>query len=373
MTTARATPCAEPTDCIGIIGGGQLGRMLAAAASRLGLRSCVLAPETDAPAFDVASVQIIADYDDEDALKELSRIANIATFEFENVPVKTVEALTALGVEVAPGARALAAAQDRLHEKEFILSIGAEVAPFHAVDDLASLETGLEKVGRPAILKTRRLGYDGKGQTIIRDDPDLNLTWRQATEKAWQEIGARPAILEGFVPFACEISIIGARARDGVVALYDPPRNDHRGGILRQSVVPCRAPQAAIDAARKIAADLLNTLDYVGVAGIEFFVLKDGGVLVNEFAPRVHNSGHWTLEACAVSQFEQHMRAVAGWPLGDPRRHSDAEMINLIGDDAADWRALTADLGAALHLYGKKEIRDGRKMGHITRLNGPAS
>ncbi|MEL7486558.1 MAG: 5-(carboxyamino)imidazole ribonucleotide synthase [Pseudomonadota bacterium] len=366
-------PLLQPTDTIGILGGGQLGRMLATAASRLGLRTCVLAPEENAPAFDVASQCVRGAYDDPTALDAFAKSARVATYEFENVPAETVKALEERGVDVAPGAKALAAAQDRLHEKEFIRSIGAETAPFHAVDGLETLEEGLQKIGRPAILKTRRFGYDGKGQTIIGDDPDLGETWEQAKEKAWREIGARPSILEGFVDFAFEISIIGARARDGSVALYDPPRNDHRGGILRTSTTPSGASEETISQAGAIATRLLEALDYVGVAGIEFFVLEGGGLMVNEFAPRVHNSGHWTIEACAVSQFEQQIRAVAGWPLGDPVRHSDAEMHNLIGDDAHQWRALAADPGASLHLYGKGEARTGRKMGHVTRLNGSAT
>lgn len=358
-----------PGGTVGILGGGQLGRMLALAAARLGLRTHIYAPEPENCAYDVAAARTIASYTDEAALRLFAAAVDVVTYEFENVPARTVDILSALGADVAPGAKALAVAQDRVIEKEFVKSIGAATAPFFAVDDLASLEEGLKRIGRPAILKTRRLGYDGKGQTTITADAiDLGLTWEQANRKAWEEIGARPSILEGYIPFEREISIIGARGRDGAVALYDPPENRHGGGILRTSTVPAQISEATANAVRAIAARMLDALDYVGVIGVEFFVLKDGSLLVNEFAPRVHNSGHWTLEACAVSQFEQHIRAIAAWPLGDPTRHSDAFMENLIGDDADRWAAIAGRPGDALHIYGKGEARAGRKMGHVTRL-----
>lgn len=358
-----------PNGAIGILGGGQLGRMLTLAAARLGLRAHVYAPEERNPAYDVAAERTIASYTDETSLKAFAGAVDVVTYEFENVPVETVEILEKLGARVAPGPRALAAAQDRLAEKNFIRSIGATTAPFHPVDDLASLEAGLKEIGRPAILKTRRLGYDGKGQTVIGENArDLGLTWEEANRKAWEEIGARPAILEGFVDFACEISVIGARAADGDIALYDPPENRHRGGILRTSIVPAEISEETAKKARAITAKMLTELDYVGVIGVEFFVLKDGSVMVNEFAPRVHNSGHWTIDACAVSQFEQHIRAVAGWPLGDPSRHSDAVMENLIGEEVANWRDCARARQLCIHLYGKREARPGRKMGHVTQL-----
>lgn len=339
------------------------------AAARLGLRTHIYAPEEDSPAFDICAARTVASYDDPQALDVFARAVDAVTYEFENVPADTVERLAGFGVPVAPGAKALAIAQDRLHEKDFVRSIGARTAPYHAVDDLASLETGLKKIGRPAILKTRRFGYDGKGQTMIpADDGDLSLAWEEANRKAWEEIGARPSILEGFVDFVCEISVIGARGADGDIALYDPPENRHRGGILRTSIAPASVSEATADEARRIVAKMLSALDYVGVIGVEFFVLKDGSVLVNEFAPRVHNSGHWTLDACAVSQFEQHIRAVAGWPLGDTARHSDAVMENLIGDEAESWRECARTRQLCVHLYGKSEPRPGRKMGHVTQL-----
>ncbi|MEQ1930764.1 MAG: 5-(carboxyamino)imidazole ribonucleotide synthase [Parvularculaceae bacterium] len=363
----------SPLGTVGILGGGQLGRMLTIAAARLGLKCHVYAPETENCAYDVAASRTIASYTDEAALRLFAATVDVVTYEFENVPAETVDLLTALGADVAPGAKALAVAQDRVIEKQFVRSIGATTAPFFAVDDLLSLEEGLKAIGRPAILKTRRLGYDGKGQTAITADAhDLGLTWKQANHKAWDEIGARPSILEGFIPFEHEISVIGARGRDGGIALYDPPENRHRDGILRTSTAPAAISPETAAGARAITAKMLAELDYVGVIGVEFFVLKDGSLLVNEFAPRVHNSGHWTLDACAVSQFEQHIRAIAGWPLGDPRRHSDAVMENLIGEEIDRWRELAQGPGACVHIYGKGEPRPGRKMGHVTRLTAPA-
>lgn len=359
----------EPGGTIGVLGGGQLGRMLAIAAARLGLKTHIYAPEADSPAFDVAAAATLAGYGDSTALAAFAKAVDVVTYEFENVPAETVEVLIRLGADVAPGAKALAVAQDRLMEKEFARSIGAETAPFHAVDDLADLEEGLKRVGRPAILKTRRLGYDGKGQTRIGADAgDLEHAWKDAKKKAWDEIGARPSILEGVVDFECEMSIIGARGRNGDIALYDPPRNSHRDGVLRQSIVPAGVADSAVVSAFAIARRVLTELDYVGVIGVEFFVRRDGSLAFNEFAPRVHNSGHWTLDACAVSQFEQHVRAVAGWPLGSPERHSDAVMENLIGEDVDRWSAIAGERAACLHLYGKGAARPGRKMGHVTRL-----
>jgi 5-(carboxyamino)imidazole ribonucleotide synthase len=359
-----------PGGTIGILGGGQLGRMLALAAARLGLKAHIYAPEADSPAFAVAAAHTLAGYGDAPALSGFARAVDVVTYEFENVPAETVETLMRLGAEVAPGAKALAVAQDRLIEKEFARSIGAETAPFFAVDDLAGLDAGLEAIGRPAILKTRRLGYDGKGQTRIgAETGDLGAAWKDANRKAWDEVGAHPSILEGVIDFACEISIIGARSKGGGVALYDPPRNTHRDGILRSSRVPAGIGEATAVAAFAIARRVLEELDYVGVLGVEFFVRRDGSLLVNEFAPRVHNSGHWTLDACAVSQFEQHVRAVAGWPLGSAERHSDARMDNLIGEEIDSWTKIAAEPGVCLHLYGKGAARPGRKMGHVTRLS----
>ncbi len=359
----------EPNGTIGILGGGQLGRMLATAAAEMGLRTHILCPDERAPAYDAAAATTIASYTDETALAAFAAAVDVVTYEFENVPVEAVAFLTSLGATVRPGAKALETAQDRLVEKQFAASIGAQTAAYHPVDDLASLKQGLDKVGRPAILKTRRLGYDGKGQTrITAGDSDLSAAYDKAIEFAWAEVGAAPSILEGFVPFVREISIIGARGADGEVRLYDPVENVHRNGILKTSTVPAAVSDETAGKARAATRKLLDALDYVGVVGVEFFVLDNGEVVVNEYAPRVHNSGHWTQDACAVSQFEQHIRAVAGWPLGDPARHSNAVMENLIGDEANGWRAFAGEAGACVHLYGKREARPGRKMGHVTQI-----
>lgn len=360
----------EPNGVIGILGGGQLGRMLSLAAARLGLRTHIYTPEENSPAADVAHAVTIGGYMDAEKLAAFGEVVNVVTYEFENVPAETVDILTAHHVPVAPGGRALGVAQDRLIEKQFVTSIGARTAPFVPVDDLATLEEGLKKIGRPAILKTRRLGYDGKGQTMLgAKNGDLAHAWEEANRKAWEEIGARPSILEGFIDFSMEISVIGARGRDGTIKCYDAPRNIHKDGILRQSIVPSSAPDAAVKEAVAITSKMLEALDYVGVIGVEFFVEKSGGVIVNEFAPRVHNSGHWTIDACACSQFEQHIRAVAGWPLGDPARHSDCVMDNLIGDEVERWREISREPNACIHLYGKRETPPGRKMGHVTRIS----
>ncbi|WP_207764780.1 5-(carboxyamino)imidazole ribonucleotide synthase [Hyphococcus luteus] len=359
----------EPNGVIGILGGGQLGRMLATAAAEIGLKTHILCPDDHAPAYDVSSAHTVAGYLDEYALAKFAKSVDVITYEFENVPVEAVEFLNNLGAVVRPGAKALETAQDRLVEKEFARGIGAETAAFHPVDDLDSLKAGLEKVSRPAILKTRRLGYDGKGQTrITTQDSDLSGAYEKAIEFAWDEVGAAPSILEGFVPFTREISIIGARGENGEIKLYDPAENVHKGGILRTSSVPAAVSEATAEKARAVTRKMLEALDYVGVIGVEFFVLENGDVIVNEYAPRVHNSGHWTEDGCAVSQFEQHIRAVAGWPLGDPARHSDAVMENLIGDDVKSWRALAGEPQTCVHLYGKREARPGRKMGHVTRI-----
>ena len=358
-----------PNSVIGLLGGGQLGRLLANAASGLGLRTHIYAPEANCPAKDVAFAQTMADYDDAAALSAFARSVDVITYEFENVPAQTVEILKTAGAEVAPGGKALAVAQDRLVEKQFIETIGAKTAPYYPVDDLTSLQKGLDQVGRPAILKTRRLGYDGKGQTTLRaNTDDLGETWETAKEKAWREIGARPAILEAMIDFTCEISIIGARGRNGEIVLFEPSENYHEGGILRRSTAPANISAETAAKAAAITSTLLKALDYVGVVGVEFFVLKDGDVLVNEFAPRVHNSGHWTADACVTSQFEQHIRAIAGWPLGDPKRLVPCVMENLIGAEADDWANHAREAGARLYLYGKDKTLPGRKMGHITRL-----
>jgi 5-(carboxyamino)imidazole ribonucleotide synthase len=352
-----------PGSTIGILGGGQLGRMLALAAAPLGLKCHIYCPDPQSPAFEVAAARTIAAYDDEGALDRFAASVDAVTYEFENIDLAAVERL-AKAVPVRPGARALAVAQDRLGEKTFLQGAGIAVAPFAAVDCLADLDKAIAAIGRPAVLKTRRLGYDGKGQTRITDNADLAA--------ALDQVGGAASIVEGFVDFAKEVSVIAVRAGDGATATYDVAENVHRQHILHTSTVPAAiAPQTAGEA-RRIAESIMAALDYVGVLGVEFFVTRADGresLLVNEIAPRVHNSGHWTQDACAVSQFENHIRTVAGWPPGPAGRHADAVMTNLIGAEADAWAVLATDPAARLHLYGKSESRPGRKMGHVNRLS----
>ncbi len=348
---------------IGIIGGGQLGRMLAMAAARLGYRTIVLEPQPDCPAAQVANRQITAAYDDPAALAELAATSAVVTYEFENVPVTAAEAL-ASRVAVYPPARALDVAQDRVTEKAFLNGIGIPTAQFHPVDNDEELTAALKAFGGSGILKTRRMGYDGKGQRVFRN---MEAGGFAGTCEA---MGNVPLILESFVDFEREISVISARGLDGTVAAYDPAENVHRNGILHTSTLPAAIKPDTASAARAAASKILSALDYVGVIGVEFFVLSDGSLLANEIAPRVHNSGHWTEAACIVSQFEQHIRAVAGLRLGRPDRHSDCVMENLIGDDVLRVPVLLAEPDLMLHLYGKAEARPGRKMGHFTRIGG---
>jgi 5-(carboxyamino)imidazole ribonucleotide synthase len=345
---------------IGIIGGGQLGRMLAIAAARLNFRTVILEPAEDCPAAQLSNRQIARAYDDPSGLAELASLCDVVTYEFENVPVAAAEQLAGQ-VSVFPPPKALEVSQDRLTEKRFINGSGIPTARFHAVDSQADLEAALQDFGGQGVLKTRRLGYDGKGQRVYRSDADL-------AAGGFDALGGVPLILESFVDFEREISIIAARGADGTVVCYDPAENVHRNGILHTSTLPARISKTTATAARKAAETLLAALDYVGVIGIEFFVLSDGSLVANEIAPRVHNSGHWTEAACAVSQFEQHIRAIAGLPLGDSVRHSDCVMQNLIGDDILDVPEWLKKPNVLVHLYGKTESRPGRKMGHITQL-----
>lgn len=342
-----------PGAVIGILGGGQLGRMLGVAAAQMGMSAHIYCPEADPPAAATALRVTRGEYDDADRLSAFAAAVDVVTFEFENVPAS---ALDALGdrVAIAPGRAALATAQDRLVEKTFLNAAGAPTTPFAEVSSLEDLRRALDRLGAPAILKTRRLGYDGRGQVRIER--------AEAAEAAFEALAGAPAILEAFAPFRREISVIAARGRDGAFRAFDPAENRHEGGILRESRVPAAAPAEAVEIARRV----LDRLDYVGVMGVEMFEMPSGALLVNEIAPRVHNSGHWTIEACAVDQFQQHVRAICGWPLGDPARHADAVMTNLIGDDVAAWRRWAETPGAALHLYGKGAPRPGRKMGHVT-------
>ena len=346
-----------PGGVIGIIGGGQLGRMLALAAARLGLNAAIYNDARNAPAFQVTPIQIAAAYDDRNMLTGFAEICDVITFEFENLPSESIAYLASLK-PLHPGQRALEIMQDRLTEKSFVRSLGLKTAPFAEVSSREDAAKAFGKIGGPAILKTRRLGYDGKGQAKV--------TSADETMDAFDRFKAAPSILEGFVDFAFEASVVAARSLEGKFAAYDPPENIHENHILRRSIVPGRLSNVQSEEAKTIARKIAEALDYVGVLAVELFVGRDGGLIVNEIAPRVHNSGHWTIEACQCSQFEQHIRAVAGWPLGDPVRHADAVMENIIGSEAHAWESLARS--GALHLYGKREARPGRKMGHVTRL-----
>lgn len=347
-----------PGATIGILGGGQLGRMLALAAARLGFRTHIYCPDGASPAFDVTPNKTVAAYDDLPSLAAFAARVDVVTYEFENVPAGTAEYLANLK-PLRPGANALAVSQDRLVEKAFIAGLGIAIAPYRAIHTLADLPPALAALGYPAILKTTRLGYDGKGQRRVASLGDA--------EAGFAELHPHPLVLEAFVPFMREISVVLARGTDGDVAAFDPAENVHRDGILFTSTVPAAvSPQTMIEA-RQAAAAIAAALDYVGVLGVEFFVRTDGHLLVNEIAPRVHNSGHWTEAVCITDQFEQHIRAIAGWPLGDPARLADVVMENLVGDEI-DAIPAALGLGIRPHAYGKAESRPGRKMGHLNRV-----
>ncbi|MHA6345570.1 5-(carboxyamino)imidazole ribonucleotide synthase [Roseivivax sp. CAU 1761] len=343
---------------IGILGGGQLGRMLAVAASRLGFLAHVYEPSAAPPAGHVAQRVTTAPYDDAAALRAFAGSVDAVTYEFENVPTAALDLIEET-VPIRPGREALRVSQDRLTEKDFLTGLGLRTAPYADVPDAAALAEALARIGTPAILKTRRFGYDGKGQARI--------TEAGGAEAALAELDGAPAILEGFVRFEREVSVIAARGADGAVACFDPGENVHRDGILHTTSVPARLRPRDSQDAVLLAGRILNALDYVGVMGVELFV-TEAGLVVNEIAPRVHNSGHWTQNGCAVDQFEQHIRAVAGWPLGDGARHADVVMENLIGDDIDRVAELAREPDTALHLYGKAEARPGRKMGHVNRI-----
>ena len=347
---------------IGILGGGQLGRMLALAAARLGFKCHVFCPEPASPAFDVVRRVTEADYGDIAALARFADDVDVITYEFESIPAAAA-AFLAAQKPVLPDPRVLATTQDRLVEKEFIASLAIPTAPFAAVASAQEIATALGKVGHPAVVKTRRFGYDGKGQALIRRASEAPA--------AFQAIGAQPAILEAFVGFEREISVVAARSADGRIECFDPTENEHRDHILKVSRVPATIAPRVAEEARGIAARIAQAFDYVGVLAVELFVMPEGSaapLLVNEIAPRVHNSGHWTIDGASVSQFEQHIRAVAGWPLATPVRHGRVEMINLIGAEVDDYVKWLKTPGARVHLYGKTAVRPGRKMGHVTRI-----
>jgi 5-(carboxyamino)imidazole ribonucleotide synthase len=350
----------KPGDTIGILGGGQLGRMLAMAAARLGLRCQVFSPDPDSPAFDVVLNATCAEYADVEALELFANDVDVITYEFENVPAAAAMVLDARR-PVLPNRKILETTQDRLAEKDFVTRLGIGTAAYADVTSVASLHAAIAQIGLPAVLKTRRFGYDGKGQAIIREGDDV--------AKAWTSLGTKSAILEAFVPFEREISVIAARSADGQVECFDVTENEHRDHILKVSRAPASIPDGLADDARRIASQIASALDYVGVLAVEMFVLANGSkVLVNEIAPRVHNSGHWTLDGASVSQFEQHIRAIAGWPLGKPVRHGQVTMTNLIGDEINRYEEWLTVPGATVHIYGKGAPRPGRKMGHVTEV-----
>ncbi|MFD1625012.1 5-(carboxyamino)imidazole ribonucleotide synthase [Azospirillum griseum] len=357
-------PTLAPGATIGMLGAGQLGRMTAMAAARLGYRTHVYAPDAaDSPAAQVSAAATVADWDDWAALERFARSVDAVTLEWENVPVATVEHLRRF-TTVNPGPNVLAVAQDRVAEKSFVNGLGIGTAPWRAAHSAADVAAAVAAIGPRCVLKSTRLGYDGKGQARI----DAATDSADAITAAWDSIKTDAAIVEGFVTFACEVSVIVARGGDGAMVAYPAVENRHKNGILDVTIAPARvAPDTAAEAER-VARRIAEALDLVGVLAVEMFVTPDGSVLVNEMAPRPHNSGHWTMDACASCQFEQLVRAVCGLPLGSVERVADAEMTNLIGDDALAWPTLMADPGVRLHLYGKAEARPGRKMGHVNRL-----
>lgn len=350
-----AEPC-KPGTTIGIIGGGQLGRMMCLAAAELGFRTIVLAPDEDAPAAQVCNQYMRATYEDIDALNTLAGAADIITYEFENISAAALESISS---QLFPPLNALRVSQDRLHEKTFMRENGLPVTDFIELTDRDALAQGLAAFGGSGIVKTRQFGYDGKGQ------------WRINAETDWvadsADMLAQPAILERIIPFTRELSIIIARGHDGQSVYYQPIENQHENHILRRSILPATIDPERSNAVKHIGETLVTHLDYVGVLAVELFDTADG-LIINEIAPRVHNSGHVTADACAVGQFEQHIRAICGWPLGDPQAHSQGEMTNILGHEIDNWACFAADANTRLHLYGKPVAREGRKMGHITRL-----
>ena len=348
-----------PGSTIGVLGGGQLGRMTALAAARLGYRVHSYCPEADSPAFQVSTFSTVAPYDDQDALARFAETVDVITFEFENVPSTATE-LLARTKPTRPDPRVLHVCQDRLREKDFLASANVPTTRYMEVARAEGLERAVRSIGLPAVLKTAQFGYDGKGQVMLGKESDI--------ADAWRRMGAGIGILEGFVDFTHEISVIVARGVDGISAAFPPVENQHRNHILDTTIVPARLPEALLMRAEAVAKHIAEVLPVIGILAVEMFVTTGGEVLVNELAPRPHNSGHWTIDACMTSQFEQFVRAICGLPLGSVERHADAVMKNLLGDDVAAWREILSEPGAKLHLYGKREPRPGRKMGHVTRL-----
>lgn len=349
----------KPGSTLGIVGGGQLGRMLAMAAARLGYKCHIYAPDEAPPAAEVAAAFTRGAWEDEAKLAAFGRSIDVATYEFENIAAAPLAALAA-EAPLHPPAAALAVAQDRLSEKSFITRLGGAPAPFRSVDDRSGLDEALAALGVPAVLKTRRFGYDGKGQARIMRPSEA--------EEAWGAVRGAPSILEAFIPFEAEFSILLCRGQDGGIVTWPAPCNTHEGGVLRRARVPAKGLDPQVAEAEALARKVAEALDYVGVLALEFFATPEGP-LFNEMAPRVHNSGHWTVEGAVTSQFENHVRAICGLPLGATGlTGARVEMENLIGDEADGWAGILADPEAHLHLYGKGEARPGRKMGHVTRV-----
>ncbi|KEC56552.1 5-(carboxyamino)imidazole ribonucleotide synthase [Bartonella koehlerae] len=351
---------------IGLIGGGQLARMLAIAAAELGFRTVVFCPETDCPASQTTNDHIVSPYDDYSALDHFISLCDVITYEFENLSLQMVQYVEK-SKPVYPSSKALELTQDRLFEKQFLQKQGIKTTSWYAVDDMSSLLSGLSQLGGRGLLKTRRFGYDGKNQMM------LNHPSEEALEKAFMTFKEQALILEEIVPFLSEISVLSARTKQGEHIFYDCPENQHQNGILYKSFVPSRIPFSVQKAAQEISATVMDSLKYVGILCIEFFVLMDGSLLVNELAPRVHNSGHWTQKACVTSQFEQHIRAICGLPLGSTYRHSNCEMINLLGSNLQDFKYYLTQEHTSVHLYGKSSLQPTRKMGHVIQLTGPVT
>lgn len=362
--TTEPQGSAEPLGTIGILGSGQLAMMLSEAAANIGVRTHVFAPSHDL-LRPVGDVQVVGEMNDLEALARFADTVDVLTFETENTPIESVAAVADRTL-VRPTHEAVRIAQDRLLEKQFVASVGGETAPYAAISDASDVAEAINRIGTPSIMKTRRDGYDGKGQVRLTGSTDDGSAEAMA---AWESLNRQPCVIEGFVPFDMEISVVACRGINGSFVPFDPGRNEHRDGVLVETTVPASIASTVVDRAVSTTRSILDALAYVGVAGIEFFVVGDR-VLVNEMAPRVHNSGHWTQLGCAVSQFEQHVRAITGRPLADGARHADVRMTNLLGHDVDDLGPVLNDPKASLVLYGKKAVRPGRKMGHVNQIVG---
>jgi 5-(carboxyamino)imidazole ribonucleotide synthase len=361
QTTVQTGLLVKPNDNLGIIGGGQLGRMLGIEAKRLGIKTVIYSETADCPAQSIADKMIIGSYQDASLLDEFSRSCAVITYEFENIPISMADYL-GMRTQLRPGSDILAVTQDRLAEKTFLNALSIPTAEFGAVAFEGDIKVLMEKNKEPAILKTRSMGYDGKGQVTINDTKQASM--------AYYDIREVPAIIEKKINFSQEFSVVAVRDCNGEFMAYSPSDNVHDNGILRTSTVPSKLPESVIQQGIDYTKQIANALGYIGVLAVEFFVTSDNQIFANEIAPRVHNSGHWTLDGCYISQFEQHIRAICGWKLGTTQNHSNAVMTNLIGEDIHNWQIHADKPNAQLHIYGKSEIRKGRKMGHVTELTG---